>query len=157
MIGPTIVDVGPIVALVLHRDLHHDWAEALFDQIRPPLLTCEAVVTEACFLVRSAHGGRRAVLDLVAKGTIVIDFRLGDEVSAVAALMDRYANVPMSLADACLDAHGGAARRGARPDAGRRLPRLSDARPGARAGDLAGGLRPRRREGAIRRAPAESR
>lgn len=102
MIGPTIVDVGPIVALVLHRDLHHDWAEALFDQIRPPLLTCEAVVTEACFLVRSAHGGRRAVLDLVAKGTIVIDFRLGDEVSAVAALMDRYANVPMSLADACL-------------------------------------------------------
>jgi len=102
MIGPTIVDAGPIVALIDIREPHHDWAEVRFDEADPPLLTCEAVLSEACFLLRRVAGGRKAALDLVVRGTVAIDFGLGDEIAAVAALMDRYANVPMSLADACL-------------------------------------------------------
>jgi predicted nucleic acid-binding protein len=102
MIGPTIVDAGPIVALIDHRDFHHDWAEARFDELAPPLLTCESVLTEACFLLQKIHDGQRGVLDLVIQKALAVSFRLGDETIAVSALMDRYANVPMSLADACL-------------------------------------------------------
>ena len=64
-----------------------------------PLLTCEAVVSETCFLVRHARGGPSAVL--LSRGALRIAFQLEDNVSAV-RLMARYARVPMSLADACL-------------------------------------------------------
>jgi len=67
-----------------------------------PLLTCEAVVSETCFLVRHARGGPSAVLELLSRGALRIAFQLEDNVSAVARLMARYARVPMSLADACL-------------------------------------------------------
>jgi len=66
-----------------------------------PLLTCEAVVSETCFLVRHARGGPSAVLELFNRGALRIAFQLEDNVSAV-RLMARYARVPMSLADACL-------------------------------------------------------
>ena len=44
-----IVDSGPLVALLNRRDTYHDWAREQFAQISPPLLTCEAVVTEVFF------------------------------------------------------------------------------------------------------------
>jgi predicted nucleic acid-binding protein len=99
-----IVDTGPIVALLNARDTHHAWAREVLDRIEPPLTTCEAVLSEACFLVRSLKGGRDAVLDLVSRGIIEVPFQLGPEVDAVRKLMTltRYASVPMSLADACL-------------------------------------------------------
>jgi predicted nucleic acid-binding protein len=67
-----------------------------------PLLTCEAVVSETCFLLRHARGGPSAVLELIDRGALRIAFRLEDNVGAVGRLMARYASVPMSLADACL-------------------------------------------------------
>jgi len=67
-----------------------------------PLLTCEAVVSETCFLLRHARGGPSAVLELLDRGALRIAFRLEDNVGAVGRLMARYASVPMSLADACL-------------------------------------------------------
>lgn len=97
-----IVDTGPIVALLNARDTHHAWAREVLDRIEPPLTTCEAVLSEACFLVRSLKGGRDAVLDLVSRGIIEVPFHLGTEVDSVRKLMTRYASVPMSLADACL-------------------------------------------------------
>jgi predicted nucleic acid-binding protein len=97
-----VVDTGPLVALLNARDEHHAWARATLDALAPPLVTCEAVLSEACFLVRRLPGGPEAVLALVARGVVQIDFRLQDELAAVARLMKRYANVPMSLADACL-------------------------------------------------------
>jgi predicted nucleic acid-binding protein len=97
-----IVDTGPLVALLNARDGHHAWARDLMNEIEPPLATCEAVLSEACFLVRNLKGGRDAVLELVAREIVVVKFRLGDEVEAVRKLMARYATVPMSLADACL-------------------------------------------------------
>lgn len=99
---PTIADTGPIVALVDHGDAHHRWAQVRFNEATPPLLVCEAVLTEACYLAGKVHNGCQAVLNLVAQGVLAIQFHLGDELAPVVALIDRYANVPMSLADACL-------------------------------------------------------
>ncbi len=97
-----IVDTGPLVALLNARDEHHAWARATMQTLQPPMLTCEAVLTEAAFLVRKLRGGPEAILDLVARGVLSIDLRVDQELLALRTLVVRYASVPMSLADACL-------------------------------------------------------
>jgi len=97
-----IVDTGPLIALLNPSDAHHEWARASFDTIEPPMFSCEAVLSEACFLLHRIKGGQGAVVDLVAQGIVRVSFALGSELVAVRKLMDRYASMPMSLADACL-------------------------------------------------------
>jgi len=100
--GPEIVDAGPLVALLNRRDAHHEWAKSRFVELTPPLLTCEAVLSEACFLLRDIPSGPEAVLRLVARGTIVPQFDVLREIASLTRLVSRYASLPMSLADACL-------------------------------------------------------
>ncbi len=97
-----LVDTGPLVALLNARDRYHAWATEQLAQIPPPLLTCEAVISEACYLLGQLSGGRRAVMALLARGVLEIRFALQADVAVVAQLMERYADLPMSLADACL-------------------------------------------------------
>jgi predicted nucleic acid-binding protein len=97
-----IVDTGPLVAFLNTRDPHHAWARETFDAFRLPLITCEAVLSEACFLARRAKGGQNGILGLVSRGVLALDFRLSSEFEAVRKLMTKFASVPMSLADACL-------------------------------------------------------
>ena len=70
--------------------------------IAAPLATCEAVIAEACYLLRSLKGASEAVLENVARGVFVVPFRLDSAAAEVRALMKKYARVPMDLADACL-------------------------------------------------------
>ena len=74
----------------------------MLDTVEPPLWTCEAVVTEACFLLGHMNGGPNAILELLAAGILKIDFTLSAEGAPVRTLMSRFQSVPMSLADACL-------------------------------------------------------
>jgi len=97
-----ILDTGPLVAVLNLRDTCHDWAKAQFAAIEPPLLSCEAVISEACFLMRGLSGGPRTVLNLLERGVVEIPFRLSEETDPVARLLTRYASVPMAFADACL-------------------------------------------------------
>jgi uncharacterized protein len=97
-----LVDTGPIVAYLNGRDRHHAWAVGMFKQLRPPLFTCEAVLSEAVYLLRSAPGGGDRVMDLVGRGVLGITFDLHGEAAAVSGLLHRYRGVPMDLADACL-------------------------------------------------------
>lgn len=50
-----LVDTGAIVALLKKQDQFHQWAKAEWSMIEPPLLTCETVIAEACFLLRDVH------------------------------------------------------------------------------------------------------
>ncbi|MDE0044583.1 MAG: PIN domain-containing protein [bacterium] len=97
-----ILDTGPLVAFLNRRDAYHHWAVDQWSNATPPLLTCEAVVAEACYLVRTFSGGEAAVLELVARGVVEIPFVLADQAHDVARLLKKYCNVPMSLADGCL-------------------------------------------------------
>jgi predicted nucleic acid-binding protein len=96
------IDAGPLVALLNTRDAHHQWTRELFGEIQPPFVTCEAVLSEACFLVSRLRGDADAVMAFVERGIVQPSFRLADELAYVRKLMSRYASVPMSLADACL-------------------------------------------------------
>ncbi len=97
-----IVDTGPLVAYFNRRDRWHRWVANQMAALNPPLVTCEPVLTEACFLIHRA-GGRPADLirKLVQQG-LAIGIDLEEDASGVESLMQRYAGTPMSLADACL-------------------------------------------------------
>lgn len=97
-----LLDTGPLVAFLNRRDRYHDWAKAQWEDSTPPLCTCEAVLAESCHLLRQLPGGSHAVIELVSRGVIAVPFRLQDDAAAVAKLLSRYADVPMSLADASL-------------------------------------------------------
>ncbi|MBC7969456.1 MAG: PIN domain-containing protein [Verrucomicrobia bacterium] len=97
-----LLDTGPLVAFVKSKDQFHGWVTAELATIEQPLLTCEAVITEACFLLRTTHAGEETIMALLSDGYLQIPFRLEEEASAIGALLNRYRSVPMSLADACL-------------------------------------------------------
>jgi uncharacterized protein len=98
----TIVDTGPLVAYVNGRDRWHAWAVEQMRTLGPPLVTCEPVLTEACFLVQRAGGRPADLVGKVRQGALVIGLDVAGEASAIESLMQRYADTPMSLADACL-------------------------------------------------------
>jgi predicted nucleic acid-binding protein len=97
-----ILDTGPLVALLNRRERHHAWASEVLDTIEPPVFTCDPVLSEACFLLRKTDSGSDAVLELVARGIVRSDFRVSGELDSLRNLMKKFADVPMSLADACL-------------------------------------------------------
>ena len=97
-----VVDTGPIVALLDADDQQHAWTTAQFARLRPPLLTCEAVLTESCFLIARGGGNASTVLQLVERGLVTIAQLFDSQTASIVRLMHRYRNVPMSLADACL-------------------------------------------------------
>jgi uncharacterized protein len=96
-----LLDTGPLVASLDRRDAHHAWAAEQFERLTAPLLTCEAVLTEACHLLRKLKHGHQQVMEMVVRGALLVPFRVGEEAARVADLLLRYANVPMSFADAC--------------------------------------------------------
>jgi predicted nucleic acid-binding protein len=100
--GGVLIDTGPLVAFLNRRDRFHDWAVAQLDEIEPPLLTCEAVLSESCFLLRHDPAGPTAVLDLVHNDLLRVGLNLQAEIVALRRLARRYSRIPMSLADACL-------------------------------------------------------
>lgn len=83
-------------------DKFHQWAKVELSKINPPLLTCEAVVVESCFLLKSTYGVVDLIFSLLRTKQITIPFSLTNEMAEVEVLMKRYENVPISLADACL-------------------------------------------------------
>lgn len=97
-----IVDTGPIVASLNLRDAGHDWAAQQLKDIEPPLLTCEAVISESCFLLRHTPDGKHRVLEMVERGVISLPFHLDAEIAPITGFFRKYADVPISLADACL-------------------------------------------------------
>jgi predicted nucleic acid-binding protein len=102
VIAKVLLDTGPLVALIDRHDRHHAWVTAQFDQILPPLLTCEAVLTEACYLAPRAGRPAEEPLLLLKRGVLRLAFDLSDDFGQVSSLMKRYASVPTALADACL-------------------------------------------------------
>jgi predicted nucleic acid-binding protein len=97
-----ILDTGPLVAFLNRRDTYHKWARLQWAQIEPPFLSCEPVLSDACFLLRGLEGGQDAVLELLRRKIVETPFRLADNLDAIARSLKKYSDVGISLADACL-------------------------------------------------------
>jgi len=100
--GPALLDTGPLVSFLASGVRHHAWAVEQWKRLRPPLLTCEPVLTEAAYLLKREGRQADALFALLDRGVIRIALAVQQEHADLRALMHRYRNRPMSLADACL-------------------------------------------------------
>lgn len=97
-----LLDTGPLVAWLDREDQWHEIAVGLSKNVHTPFLTCEPVLTEACFLLHAMPGAICRIREWIGHGFIRVPFRLQDESQRIFGLMEKYHNLPMSLADASL-------------------------------------------------------
>jgi predicted nucleic acid-binding protein len=97
-----LVDTGPLVAVLNANDEHHIWAKETFSSLSPPLLICEAVVSEVQFLLDARGGDPLTILDWIQRGIIHLAFEAASEIPRLKSLQTSYRSLPMDFADACL-------------------------------------------------------
>jgi uncharacterized protein len=100
MAASVLVDAGFLVALLSRRDSHHTWATTQALNHAPPWRTCEAVLSEAYHLLGAR--GAAGLGELLRRRALCAAFSLDEHVEPVLKLAQKYVEVPMSLADACL-------------------------------------------------------
>jgi predicted nucleic acid-binding protein len=100
MAASVLVDAGFVVALLSRRDGHHRWAAAQAQRLPPPWSTCDAVLSEAFHLL--GRNGAPALAALLRRRALIAAFHLDGNLEPVLRLLQKYAQMPMSLADACL-------------------------------------------------------
>jgi uncharacterized protein len=100
MAGYVLVDAGFVVARLSSRDARHQRAAAQARQQPPPWSTCEAALSQAFHLLGAR--GASALGALLHRRCLLSAFDLAEYLEAVLKLMQKYSDVPMSLADACL-------------------------------------------------------
>ena len=97
-----IVDAGPLVALLDRGEQHHGWTQEQLRRMEVPLVTCDAVLTEACYLLADHPPALKQLRQFFRQELIVSDFESNPRLDRIFELMAAYAKVPMSFADACL-------------------------------------------------------
>jgi uncharacterized protein len=99
---PVLLDTGVIVALLDSSERRHPICTSTVEALAAPLVTCEAVIAESCYLLRKMAGAAEAILENVANGTFQIPFQLSRDVSQIQRILRRYRDREVDLADACL-------------------------------------------------------
>lgn len=102
MIARGLVDTGPLLALLDRDDKWHDACRRAIDDLRLPLATSTAVLAELFHLVGDHPRERRAAWALVRSGAFTVLSIQDADIPRLDALMERYADRPMDLADATL-------------------------------------------------------
>jgi predicted nucleic acid-binding protein len=97
-----LLDTGPLVSFLASGLKHHVWTCEQWKHFQPPLLTCEPVLTEAAFLLKREGRDADPLFALLDRGVIRIGLDVQEQQADLRALMHRYRNRPMSLADACM-------------------------------------------------------
>lgn len=98
-----LLDTGPLVALLFRNDANHSRARQIFAECVPPFRCCEAVVAEACFLMKTVHdAGPAEVVALGRRRVYNVAISAEDHWTNIEALLRKYSDRPISFADACL-------------------------------------------------------
>lgn len=102
MRAPTLIDTGPIVALVNQNDPWHEACVVAFQSLQLPLLTSEAVLTEVFHLLGNRARHVDAAWRIIRSGMVTIGAITDDDLGALNILMSKYRDHPMDFADATL-------------------------------------------------------
>ena len=99
---PALLDTGVIVALLDRSEKFHQACSQAMRSLEAPLVTCEAVIAESCYLLRNLSGAPEAVIENVAAGIFQVPFQLSREAIGVKQVLRKYRDRKIDLADACL-------------------------------------------------------
>lgn len=97
-----LVDAGPLIALVDADDRHHRACTRVFGAVREALGTVWPVLAEAMYQVSGVRSGPAAIWQLVERGAVRLLKLDEEDVPRIRELMEKYADLPMDLADAAL-------------------------------------------------------
>jgi predicted nucleic acid-binding protein len=70
--------------------------------VTAPLVTCEAVISESCYLLRDLTGAAQAIVENVTSGVFQIPFQLSRSAPAIGKIFRKYRGRDVDFADACL-------------------------------------------------------
>ena len=97
-----LLDTGAFVALVDRSEARHTDCVAALENWSGPIVTTEAVLTETLYLVGPLWDAQRVCLEFFARGAFLLVPSSRESLRRVAALMEKYQDVPMDFADATL-------------------------------------------------------
>jgi predicted nucleic acid-binding protein len=101
-VKPVLLDTGVIVSLLDRSEKYHHACAAAIRELDAPLITCEAVLAESCYLLRNLPGAPETVIENVAAGIFQVPFQLSRETLTVRQVLRKYRDRRIDLADACL-------------------------------------------------------
>jgi uncharacterized protein len=101
-VKPVLLDTGVVVALLDRSERLHEACAKAVQEIEAPLITCEAVITESCYLLRNLAGASELVVENIAAGIFQIPLQLSREAAGVKQILRKYRDRKIDLADACL-------------------------------------------------------
>jgi predicted nucleic acid-binding protein len=99
---PVLLDSSVIVALLDKRERFHERCVRVLDELEQPIATCEAVISESCYLLRMIPNASDRILANVEEGHFQIPFQLTRSAASVHAILSKYRDLPAGFADACL-------------------------------------------------------
>jgi uncharacterized protein len=101
-VKPILLDSGVIVALLDRSESNHEGCARIVGSMDRPMVTCEAVIAESCYLLRRIKGASDAVIENIAAGIFQIPFQLSGATTGVRDCLRKYRDRRIDLADACL-------------------------------------------------------
>jgi predicted nucleic acid-binding protein len=101
-VKPVLLDTGTIVALLDSSDSFHERCADAISAMSAPLVTCEPVIAESCYLVRDVDGAAEAILHSVETREFLIPVALPEAALPVRRIMAKYRDRHIDLADAFL-------------------------------------------------------
>ncbi|MBZ5725910.1 MAG: PIN domain-containing protein [Acidobacteriia bacterium] len=99
---PVLLDTGVVVAWLDRSEQYHTACVDYLQKLAAPLVTCEAVIAESCYLLRHLPGAADAILENVETGTFQIPAQLSRAAAQLRRVYRKYRDREVDLADACL-------------------------------------------------------
>lgn len=99
-----LLDTSGLLAALDAGQRHHREAAASLAAARPPLLLSPFVLAELDYLIASRVGqaARASLLEEVERGAYLLEAMVGTDVARAHAIIRRYADLGISLADASI-------------------------------------------------------
>jgi uncharacterized protein len=91
-----ILDAGPLIAALNRRDFHHQWACDTLQSLSAPLYSCPEAEAAAM------TGRPVAIVEMIQAKEIILSLDLSAQTAGVLALLNKYSDRGMDLADACI-------------------------------------------------------
>lgn len=100
----TLIDAGPLIAVINRNDNHHVECARLLRALDTPFYTTLAVLTEAMYILwtRVGWAGQEGLWRMVLRGDLLLEHPSPAELVRMSELMSKYSDRPMDFADASL-------------------------------------------------------